>query len=59
MNFIEEIMNKTPSKKSENWTCDLCGREAENLYFIDNGMEVCDSCRHERTKETTKGNVSQ
>ena len=59
MNFIEEIMNTIPNKKLGDWTCDLCGREAENLYFIDNGMEVCDSCRQKRSKETAKINESE
>jgi len=31
-------------KSNDEWQCDLCGIDAESLYFI-RGKNVCDACR--------------
>lgn len=44
-------MNKNMNRNSDDWTCDICGQEVENLYFIDNNTNVCDSCRENIRKK--------
>jgi len=48
-------MNKNTIRKSEDWTCDICGQEADNLYFVGDNIYACDSCRKKQNQETAKG----
>jgi len=39
-------------KKQEKWFCDACSKESDDLYFTEDGREICSSCR-----ETKKGEI--
>jgi len=42
---------KTKVSKQDNWKCNGCGKEVEDLYFTEDGREICSSCRNQQKKE--------
>jgi len=38
-------------KKQNEWICDMCSKESDDLYFTEDGREICSSCRYQQKKE--------
>jgi len=50
-------MYKNININSKDWTCDICGQEAENLYYLDNCKYSCNACRENKVKKQPKAKV--
>jgi len=35
-------------KKRDEWVCDVCAKESDDLYFTEDGREIRSSCRNQK-----------